>query len=72
LIIVGKPDENALIAGLDKLEHRLQREINYNLYSPEKFQLDIKGKNPFLREVLNNKKMMLIGSEDELRKIHKR
>ena len=72
LIIIGKPDENALIAGLDKLEHRLQREINYNLYSPEKFKSDIKGKNPFLREVLNNKKMMLIGSEDELRKIHKR
>lgn len=72
LIIVGKPDENALIAELDKLEHRLQREINYNLYSPEKFKSDIKGRNPFLLEVLNNKKMMLIGSQDGLREIYKK
>ena len=72
LIIVGKPDENVLIAGLDQLEHRLQREINYNLYSPEKFKSDIKGKNPFLREVLNNKKIMLIGSPDGLREICKK
>lgn len=72
LIIVGEPNENALIAELDKLEHRLQREINYNLYSPERFQSDIKGRTPFLLEVLNNKKMMLIGSQDGLREIYKK
>ena len=72
LIIVGKPDENALIAELDKLENRLQREINYNLYSLKKFKLDIKSKNPFLWEVLNGKKIMLIGSADELRHIYQK
>ncbi len=72
LIIIGRPDENALISELDKLENLLQREINYNLYSPENFKSDVRGKDPFLLEVLSGKKMMLAGSADELRQIYKK
>ena len=69
LMIIGTPDENVLIAALDPLEKYLQREINYTLYSPERFKADIRKKNPFLLEVLKGKKTMLIGSPDELRKM---
>ena len=72
LIIIGKPNENVLIAELDQLENYLQREINYNLYSMEQFKSDIKNNNPFLLEVLNSKKILLIGSANELRQIYKK
>ena len=72
LIIIGRPDENALILGLDQLERYLQREINYNLYSVESFQSEIKKKNPFLLEVLKGKKTWVIGSCDEFRKTAQR
>ena len=32
LVIIGNPDEDELIKKLDRLEEKLQREINYKLY----------------------------------------
>jgi predicted nucleotidyltransferase len=71
LAVVGKCDEDALIKELDKLEDMLKREINYKLYSPAEFDKDIKYKEPFLLNVLKNKKVIVAG-EDALRKILKR
>lgn len=71
LIIVGNPDEDMLIKKLDKLEERLQREINYKLYSFNDFKNDIKEKEPFISEILKDKKIMIIGDESELRSISK-
>ncbi|MFH1768346.1 MAG: nucleotidyltransferase domain-containing protein [Candidatus Omnitrophota bacterium] len=69
IFVVGNPDENLLIRELDKLEERLQREINYKLYSTELFKKDVKQKDPFILSVLKDKKIMFIGKEYELRKI---
>ncbi|MEW6026127.1 MAG: nucleotidyltransferase domain-containing protein [Planctomycetota bacterium] len=69
LIIVGRCDEDELIRELDKLEKRLRREINYKLYTPETFRREIRQKEPFLKSILKDKKIMLIGAEDELRRI---
>lgn len=69
IIIIGNPDSDELVKKIDKLEERLLREINYKLYTLKSFKNDIKKKNPFIVEILNSKKVMLIGEKDELQKI---
>lgn len=70
-IVIGSPNEDVLIKGLDKLEEALNREINYKLYSLKEFKSEIKEKEPFLLEILRDKKIMIIGEENELREILK-
>lgn len=72
LVIVGKLDEDKLIKELDKLEEKLQREINYKLYTLKEIKENIREKEPFVLEILRDKKVMLIGDENELRKISER
>lgn len=71
LVIIGKPDEDKLIKEFDRLEERLSREINYKLYTLNDAKNEVKQKEPFILEILRDKKIMLIGEEDELRKILK-
>jgi len=71
LVIIGKPDEDKLIKELDKLEEKLQREINYKLYTLEEFKKEVEEKEPFILEVLRDNKIMLMGDEGELRKVSK-
>jgi len=72
LITIGDLDEDRLIRELDKLDDRLQREINYKLYTLEEFRKEVEGRLPFLVEILRDKKVMVIGDETELRKISQR
>lgn len=71
LVVIGNSDEDELIKELDKLEERLQREINYKLYTLKRLKKEVKEKEPFILEVLRDKKIMLIGAKNELRKISK-
>jgi predicted nucleotidyltransferase len=70
LMIIGECKEPALIKRLDDLEKRLNREINYHLYSVRKFEAEIRKNNAFLKEILKDKKIMVVGEEDELREIY--
>ena len=69
LAIIGKPDEDRLIKELDRLEGKLQREINYKLYTLKEFKKEVKENEPFVLEILKNKKVMIVGDENELREI---
>ena len=71
IIIIGAPNEDELVKKLDKLEEKLQRDINYKLYALNEFKKDVRENEPFVLEVLKDKKIMIIGDEDELRKISK-
>lgn len=71
IIIIGAPNEDELVKKLDKLEEKLQRDINYKLYTLNEFKKDVRESEPFVLEVLKDKKIMIIGDEDELRKISK-
>ena len=71
LVIIGKPDEDKLIKEFDRLEERLSREINYKLYTLYDAKNEVKQKVPFILEILRDKKIMLIGEENELRKVLK-
>ena len=72
LAVIGNPEEDTLIKELDRLEGKFQREINYKLYTLKKFKHDIEEREPFILEITGDKKIMLIGDENELRKISKR
>jgi len=72
LLIIGNPNEDELIKELDRLEKKLQREINYKLYSIIEFKKEVAKKEPFILYILRNKKVMLIGNENGLQKISKK
>jgi predicted nucleotidyltransferase len=69
LVVIGAPDENTIIREFDKLEEYLKREINYKLYSLREFRVSVRRQDPFLLEILKDQNTMLIGGEDELRKV---
>ncbi|MBU2598249.1 MAG: nucleotidyltransferase domain-containing protein [Actinobacteria bacterium] len=69
LIIIGSPDEDKLIIELDRLENQLKREINYKIYTMSEIKKEIKEKEPFILEILKDKKIIVIGDEHELQKI---
>jgi len=71
LIVIGNVNENKLIKELDTLEDKFQREINYKLYTFKEFKKVIEEKEPFILEIIRDKKIMLIGNENELRKVSK-
>jgi len=72
LIIIGRCDEDRLIKELERLEAQLKREVNYKIYSVRDLIKDARKKEPFLLNILQDKKIMLAGKEDKLRKILKR
>lgn len=60
VFIIGLVDEDKLIDEINKLEKKLNREINYTLMTPTEFQKKKKEKNSFLLNVLKNKIIKLI------------
>jgi predicted nucleotidyltransferase len=69
IVIIGNPNEDDLVKRLDKLEEKLQRDINYKFYTISEFKRNIKEKEPFILEILKDKKIMLLGDENDLREI---
>jgi len=66
LLIIGKVDEDKLIEGIDKVERKLQREVNYAIYGKEDFKKKKEGGNPFILDILKEKKIFLIGDKERM------
>ena len=69
LIIVGNITSKETSSVLSSAKDMLSREINFVVYNKEEFIN--KKKNHFLREVLKEPKIFIIGSEDDLKRILK-
>lgn len=69
LVIVGSPEESIILQQLSELEQTLKREINYRLYSSIDIARDIQRAEPFLLNILADRKIFLLGEEHELRKM---
>lgn len=67
LMIIGSPKMEELTPLISKAESKLRREINYSVFSESEFLS--KKSSAFIKNVLNNKKLMLIGDTDELKSI---
>ena len=61
LLIVGNPDRANMMERIDILERRIQREINYNIYSKKEFEEKIRKKDDFILNILKRPKIILKG-----------
>ncbi|MCF7887200.1 MAG: nucleotidyltransferase domain-containing protein [Candidatus Omnitrophica bacterium] len=66
LFIVGQINENKLIEKINNLEKKLNREINYSLYSKKEFVNKKAEDDPFIKNVLKKKKILLLGDANDL------
>ena len=69
LMVVGKASIDDVISHLASVEKNTGRQINPTVYSVSEFKAKITGGNHFLRTVLKNPKVFLLGDEDELGKV---
>ena len=67
LMIVGKVDFDEVVANLAGAEKTLNREVNPTVYSIREFGKKVRGN--FLKTVLADKKLFIIGDEDDLREL---
>ncbi len=69
VMIVGDVSFDDVISHLREAQTTLGREINPTTYSVREFKTKLASGNHFLNSVVNEKKLFIIGSEDELRKL---
>ncbi|GBE17853.1 nucleotidyltransferase domain protein [archaeon BMS3Abin16] len=63
IIIIGNVNEDDLIMRIRNVEKELNREINYVLFTPEEYETRKKKKDPFIKNVLNDERIILLGEE---------
>lgn len=69
LFVVGSIASKELSSLLSKPKRELSREMNYALFPPDELRKRMRQKDHFLRNVLREKKIFIIGNEDELKTI---
>jgi predicted nucleotidyltransferase len=67
LMVVGKVDFSAVVSKLADAQRTLNREINPTVYSVKEFRGKVRGN--FLKNVLAEKKLFIIGDENVLREL---
>lgn len=65
LLLVGKIDVARLERIVGREQERLGREINYTVLTPEEFDFRKRRKDPFLVSVLQQPRVVLLGSEEK-------
>lgn len=53
--------DDKIISKLSEIERKIQREINYKIYVNKEFQRKMAAGDPFLKEILNDKYILLKG-----------
>jgi predicted nucleotidyltransferase len=69
VMLVGNLGFSEAVRALHSAQATLQREINPVVYSPEEFCRRATSDDSFIREVLSNPKLFIVGNEDELGKL---
>ena len=67
LMLVGKVDFSAVVSKLADAQRTLNREINPTVYSVKEFRGKVRGN--FLKNVLAEKKLFIVGDENVLREL---
>lgn len=71
LMIIGSVTSKELSGILSRPKKEISREINYSVFSPEELHKRIKNKDHFITTILKEKKIFIVGSENELKTIIK-
>jgi predicted nucleotidyltransferase len=69
LMVIGKISLEEVLTLIRGPEEKLSREINVSVYDLQEIRKRVKDHDPFIMEVLGGLKIMLIGDENELRRI---
>ena len=64
LFVVGEIDEDELHELVSQIEKELGRVINYTLMSRAEFEKRLKNNNPFVKRVMDEKKLVLKGNNN--------
>jgi len=67
LMVVGETRLGEVVQALAPAQQALRREINPNVYRTAEFSEKLAEAEPFLRRMMQDRKIYLIGSEDDLR-----
>ena len=71
VLVIGIPREEALAHAMQRLERQLGREINYTVLTRKEFESRRARKDAFLEDVWHNKRVLLIGSNEEAKAAHR-
>jgi len=66
LMVVGDVSIAEVVGALGPASQVLRREVNPNLYSPKEFAAALAGGEPFLRRLMSDRKIFVIGAERDL------
>lgn len=69
LMVIGVISLSDIAPLLRQVEKQIKRAVNPTVYSQEEFAKHLKKKNHFLREVLTQKKLFIVGEQGELETI---
>jgi predicted nucleotidyltransferase len=69
VMIIGGASFSAVVTALNPAQRILGREVNPTVFSPSEFRSKVGAGNHFLKKVLSEKKLFLIGTQDELAKL---
>ena len=65
VLVIGSPREEDFAQAVRALERKLGREVNYTVLTPKEFGLRRARKDAFLEKVWHNKRVSLIGPNEE-------
>lgn len=69
LMVIGKVTLARLLPILRRLQAELGREVNPSVFRREEFAKKYLTRDHFIRRVMDNRKLMLVGTEDELKEL---
>lgn len=69
LLVVGEVSFSDVVLNLQAAQNALGREVNSTVYSNAEFVKRLREKRPFVTSVTYEKKIYVIGDEDELRRL---
>lgn len=72
LIVIGSAGLSELSPGLEAAEERLGRPVNASVFSPREFAAKLAAGDHFLRSVLDNEKLFIVGAPHDLEEAARR
>lgn len=70
VLVIGSPREEDLAQAVRALERKLGREITYTVLTPKEFGSRLARKDAFLENVWHNKRIPLVGLNEETKVTH--
>lgn len=66
LMVIGQVNITELNDVVVSLEEKLKREIDYLAFDEQEYRKRKEAKDPFIREIIKGKKILLLGKDDDL------